>query len=44
MDDRHDAWRGSCAALVERRPPGVGLRIVDLGCGPGVSAFEVARG
>jgi ubiquinone/menaquinone biosynthesis C-methylase UbiE len=39
-----DAWRGSCAALVERFPPGLGLRIVDLGCGPGVSAFEVARG
>ena len=39
-----DAWRGSCAALVERLPPGIGLRIVDLGCGPGVSAFEVARG
>jgi ubiquinone/menaquinone biosynthesis C-methylase UbiE len=39
-----DAWRGSCAALVERLPPGIGLRIVDLGCGPGVSVFEVARG
>jgi ubiquinone/menaquinone biosynthesis C-methylase UbiE len=39
-----DAWRGSCAALVERLPRGSGLRIVDLGCGPGVSAFEVARG
>jgi ubiquinone/menaquinone biosynthesis C-methylase UbiE len=38
------AWRGSCAALVERLPPGIGLRIVDLGCGPGMSAFEVARG
>jgi ubiquinone/menaquinone biosynthesis C-methylase UbiE len=39
-----DAWRGSCAALAERLPPGSGLRIVDLGCGPGVSALAVARG
>lgn len=39
-----DAWRESCAALVERLPRGSDLTIVDLGCGPGVSTFEVARG
>jgi ubiquinone/menaquinone biosynthesis C-methylase UbiE len=39
-----EAWRGSCAALVERLPSDSSLRIVDLGCGPGVSAFAVARG
>jgi ubiquinone/menaquinone biosynthesis C-methylase UbiE len=37
------AWRASCAALVERLPAGDGLRVVDLGCGPGVSTFELAR-
>jgi ubiquinone/menaquinone biosynthesis C-methylase UbiE len=40
----HEAWRRSCGALVERLPSGGALRIVDLGCGPGVSAFELARG
>jgi ubiquinone/menaquinone biosynthesis C-methylase UbiE len=37
-------WRQSCRALVAHLPslerP---LRIVDLGCGPGVAAFELAR-
>lgn len=37
------AWRKSCAELVARLPAGDRLRIVDLGCGPGVSAFELAR-
>jgi ubiquinone/menaquinone biosynthesis C-methylase UbiE len=39
-----EAWRSSCAGLAARLPSGSGLRIVDLGCGPGVSAFAVARG
>jgi trans-aconitate methyltransferase len=38
-----DAWRGSCASLVDHLPPGAGLRIVDLGCGPGTSALEMVR-
>ena len=40
------AWRASCGLLAghlpepdTRRP----LRVVDLGCGPGVSTFEMAR-
>src|SRR6266852_8337610 len=37
------AWRGSAAALASRLE-GLGeARIVDLGCGPGVSTFELAR-
>jgi ubiquinone/menaquinone biosynthesis C-methylase UbiE len=36
-------WRASCAALATHLPDGVGQRIVDLGCGPGVSTFELAR-
>ncbi len=38
-----DAWRGSCASLVDHLPPGAGLRIVDLGCGPGTAALETVR-
>lgn len=36
-------WHQSCAALVGYLPPGDNLRVVDLGCGPGVSTFEMAR-
>jgi ubiquinone/menaquinone biosynthesis C-methylase UbiE len=37
------AWRGSAAALASRLD-GLGeARVVDLGCGPGVSTFELAR-
>jgi ubiquinone/menaquinone biosynthesis C-methylase UbiE len=31
------AWRGSCASLVTRLPPGRSIRVLDLGCGPGNS-------
>lgn len=37
------AWRDSCARLADHLPPGGDLTIVDLGCGPGVSTFELAR-
>jgi SAM-dependent methyltransferase len=37
------AWRASCARLAAHLPHGPGLRILDLGCGPGVSTFELAR-
>jgi len=37
------AWRDSCARLATHLPPRRGLRIVDLGCGPGVSTIELAR-
>ena len=37
------AWRASCLAMAERLDaPDAGL-IADLGCGPGVSTFELAR-
>ncbi len=37
------AWRASCAQVAAHLPPGSQLQIADLGCGPGVSTFEVAR-
>lgn len=37
------AWRSSCALLAEHLPQGTALRVADLGCGPGVSTFEIAR-
>lgn len=36
-------WRASCAGLSERLPLGKEPVVVDLGCGPGVSAIELAR-
>ena len=36
------AWRASCARMVAHLPADAG-RIADLGCGPGVSAIEIAR-
>ncbi|MBV9356540.1 MAG: methyltransferase domain-containing protein [Chloroflexi bacterium] len=36
-------WRRSCAQLASRLPDQPGLRVVDLGCGPGVSTLELAR-
>ena len=38
-----DAWRASCASMSERLPAGDRLVVADLGCGPGVSAMELAR-
>jgi ubiquinone/menaquinone biosynthesis C-methylase UbiE len=37
------AWRASCARLATRLSDTPDLRIADLGCGPGVSTFELAR-
>ncbi len=37
-------WKASCAELVRHFPPTAEPpRVLDLGCGPGVSALEVAR-
>ena len=36
------AWRASCAALASYLPEGQ-ARVLDVGCGPGVSTFEMAR-
>ena len=38
-----DAWRASCARLADWLPDGARPRVLDLGCGPGVSALELAR-
>jgi len=37
------AWRSSCARLASRLADLDEPRIADLGCGPGVSTFELAR-
>jgi ubiquinone/menaquinone biosynthesis C-methylase UbiE len=37
------AWRSSCARLAARLADLPRPRIADLGCGPGVSTFELAR-
>ena len=36
-------WRASCAQLAAQLPAEEGVRVADLGCGPGVSTFELAR-
>lgn len=37
------AWRQSSARLAAHLPQADRIRVVDLGCGPGVSTFELAR-
>lgn len=37
------AWQAACRSLAERLPPGDRPLVVDLGCGPGVSAIALAR-
>jgi ubiquinone/menaquinone biosynthesis C-methylase UbiE len=37
------AWRASCAQVASHLPDGSRLRVLDLGCGPGASTFELAR-
>src|SRR5215207_4614971 len=39
----HATWRASCANLAARLPDGEAPRVLDLGCGPGVSTFELSR-
>jgi SAM-dependent methyltransferase len=39
----HAAWRASCAQMAARLDGLDGGLIGDLGCGPGVSTFELAR-
>jgi ubiquinone/menaquinone biosynthesis C-methylase UbiE len=36
-------WRASCARLASRLSDLPAPRVADLGCGPGVSTFELAR-
>src|SRR4051794_24180475 len=37
------AWRSSCAQLTGQLALAANARVLDLGCGPGVSTFELAR-
>jgi ubiquinone/menaquinone biosynthesis C-methylase UbiE len=37
------AWRASCARLADELAASEPELVVDLGCGPGVSTFELAR-
>ena len=37
------AWRASCARLADTLSSRTELHVLDLGCGPGVSTFELAR-
>src|SRR3954465_9310387 len=37
------AWRSSCAQLTGQLRLAANARVLDLGCGPGVSTFELAR-
>lgn len=37
------AWRASCASVADQLADLDGTWIADLGCGPGVSTFELAR-
>jgi ubiquinone/menaquinone biosynthesis C-methylase UbiE len=37
------AWRASCAQLTAQLSLAGAARVVDLGCGPGISTFELAR-
>lgn len=36
-------WQASCARLLDEVPASTGLRVLDLGIGPGVSAFSMGR-
>lgn len=38
---RAPAWRSHCGALVDRANLRAGHRVLDLGCGPGISAFAM---
>ena len=38
-----DYWRVQIGRLLDHVSPREGLRVLDLGCGPGVSAFELAE-
>jgi ubiquinone/menaquinone biosynthesis C-methylase UbiE len=37
------AWRSACRSMARRLPESAAPLIADLGCGPGVSALELAR-
>ena len=40
---RHDSWRAHCAEMAGHFPAGERRLVLDLGCGPGVSALALSR-
>jgi len=40
---QHEVWRAETDLLLERTAIGAGSRVIDLGCGPGFLALDLAR-
>ena len=40
---RHAHWKAHCASMVPHFPPGARRRVLDIGCGPGVSTLAFRR-
>ena len=43
LDFQHQVWKDLCIGALERAGVGEGQRVLDLGCGPGFAASEIAR-
>ncbi|MEE2939338.1 MAG: methyltransferase domain-containing protein [Planctomycetota bacterium] len=43
LEFQHQVWRDLCIGALERAGVGEGQRVLDLGCGPGFAAAEIAR-
>lgn len=43
LEFQHNVWRDICIGALERAGVGEGQRVLDMGCGPGFAASEIAR-
>lgn len=43
LEFQHQVWRDICVESLERAGVRAGQRVLDLGCGPGFAAAEIAR-